>query len=101
MNREQLTERSVAYLQRLLSQHLPGGTRVFLFGSRARGDQRWNSDFDLWIDGEVSDGLLSETMGEIDESFVPFRVDMVTTPRLKGPFGEAVRREAKRWAGSI
>lgn len=97
MNREQLTEFSTEYLRQLVRQHLPEATPVFLFGSRARGDQRWNSDFDLWIDHDMPDRRLAELIEEIDESFVPFKVDIVTTPKLRGRFGEAVRKEAKRW----
>ena len=97
MNRQQLTELSEKFMRQLMRQQLPGATPVFLFGSRARGDQRWNSDFDLWVDAEIPDSRIAEIIDEIDESFVPFKVDIVTTPKLRGQFGELVRKEAKRW----
>lgn len=97
MNREQLTELSTQYLRDLMQKRLPQGTAVYLFGSRARGDQRWNSDFDLWVDTEIPDSHLTEIVEEIDDSFVPFKVDIVTTAKLRGRFGEEIRKEAKRW----
>lgn len=97
MNREQLTELSAQYIRQRLQKRLPQGAAVYLFGSRARGDQRWNSDFDLWIDADIPDRRVTEIIEEIDESFVPFKVDIVTTPKLRGRFGDEIRKEAKRW----
>ncbi|MEQ6341605.1 MAG: nucleotidyltransferase domain-containing protein [Gammaproteobacteria bacterium] len=97
MNRQQMIERSESYLRELLRANLPPGTPVYLFGSRARGDGRWNSDFDLWIDADVDPSTLSRFGDVLEESFVPFHVDFVTTRQLAGQFGAAVRQEAKRW----
>jgi predicted nucleotidyltransferase len=80
-----------------LQQHLQGNPRVFLFGSRARETARWNSDFDLWVDADIPDAALISIIEDIDESFVPFKVDIVTTAKLRGRFGEKVRAEAKPW----
>ena len=97
MNREQLTSRSEIYLRELMLANLPPRTPVFLFGSRARGDGRWNSDFDIWIDADVDSSTLSRLAEALEESFVPFHVDFVTTRQLTGHFGAAVRKEAKQW----
>jgi predicted nucleotidyltransferase len=97
MNRQQLLERSEAYLRELLKANLPVQTPVYLFGSRARGDARWNSDFDLWIDANIDPAMLSSFSEALEESFVPFHVDFVTTRQLTDRFGEVVRKEAKRW----
>lgn len=70
---------------------------VYLFGSRARHGSRWNSDYDLWIDADIPDSALAELVEDLEDSFVPFKVDIVTTPRLRGHFGEIVRREAIPW----
>lgn len=97
MNREQLVARSGSYVRELLQASLPPHTPVFLFGSRARGDGRWNSDFDIWIDADIDSSALSRFGEVLEESFVPFHVDFVTTRQLTGHFGAAVRKEAKRW----
>lgn len=97
MNREQLIARSGTYVRELLQATLPPRTPVFLFGSRARGDERWNSDFDIWIDADIDSSTLSRLEDVLEESFVPFHVDIVTTRQLTGHFGAEVRKEAKKW----
>ena len=97
MNRDDLRRESEACIRTVLRHHLQDGTAVYLYGSRARGDATWHSDYDLWIDADLSDRVIAEIIDELDESIVPFHVDVVTTPRLRGAFGERVRAEAKRW----
>jgi predicted nucleotidyltransferase len=97
MTRQELIDRSEAYIRRTLRKHIPSPERIYLYGSRAHGDNRWNSDYDLWVDGVVPAGVLSELIEELEESFVPFRVDIVTTSQLTGRFGERVKQEATLW----
>lgn len=97
MNRQQLAEQSERYLRDLLQANLRAETHVYLFGSRARRNGRWNSDFDLWVDDDVDAATLQRILDAIEESFVPFRVDIVTTRQLKGNFGDRVRKDAVRW----
>ncbi|MGH8609164.1 MAG: nucleotidyltransferase family protein [Gammaproteobacteria bacterium] len=97
MNRRELTELCEAHLKQVLRSHLPEGVPVYLFGSRVRGDGRWNSDYDLWIDAEIPWATLTDLTEELEESFIPFGIDLVTTRQLKAAFGERVKREARRW----
>jgi len=97
MTRQELINRSEAYIRQTIREHIPPQVRIYLYGSRAHGDNSWNSDYDLWIDGEISARVLSEIIDELEESFVPFRVELVTTPQLTGHFGELVKREARPW----
>ena len=97
MNQAELTSLSEAFIRQTLRKHLGASTRVHLFGSRARKTARWNSDYDLWIDAELPAATLTAISEELDESFVPYNVDIVTTPKLKGRFGELVRQEAQPW----
>ncbi len=97
MTRDELTEASESYIRKLIKQHISSHTHVFLYGSRAQGNHRWNSDYDLWIDADLSPVLLDQVTEELNESFVPFKVDIVTTPKLKGRFAEEVKRKAILW----
>lgn len=97
MNREDLTKLSEEYIRQLLKKHLPESSRVYLFGSRARKDGRWNSDYDLWIDAPISRYQIMELNDALEESFVPFKIDLVTTEQLNGRFGEQVKKDAVRW----
>lgn len=97
MTRQELINRSEAYIRLLLEEHIPPQARVYLYGSRSRRDNRWNSDYDLWIDADISRNLIAEMTDQFDESFVPFRVDIVTTSQLNGRFAERVKQEAIPW----
>jgi predicted nucleotidyltransferase len=97
MNKTELQQRSEAFLRERLRGHLPPGVGVYLFGSRARRTANWNADYDLWIDADVPAGVIDAIVEELDESFVPYKVDIVTTADLRGPFADRVKAEAIRW----
>ena len=54
-------------------------SKVFIFGSRAKGESRKFSDYDIGIIGRKSLGLkkISLIKGELEESDLPYRVDVV------------------------
>ena len=97
MNRQELINQSEAYIRELLTARIPAQSRVYLYGSRSRRDNRWNSDYDLWVDGDVPRQVIAEMLDQLDESFVPFKVDIVTTQQLTGRFAEQVKKEAQPW----
>lgn len=97
MTRQELINQSEAYIRLLLKGFIPSQSRVYLYGSRSRRDNRWNSDYDLWIDADISRRVIAEIADQFDESFVPFKVDIVTTPQLNGRFAERVKQEATPW----
>lgn len=97
MNRSELKTTSEAFIRQTLRKHLQANVPVYLFGSRANDTARWNSDYDLWIDADLPSTLIADIQNELDESFVPFKVDIVITPKLRGKFGEIVKLEAKPW----
>lgn len=97
MTRHELLLFSEGMIRKLLKASLPAGSRVFLYGSRARGDNRWNSDYDLWIDAELPRATLRDLGERLEESSIPFRIDLVTTPELAGNFADQVKKEAVLW----
>lgn len=97
MDQKDLKLASEAYIRSALCKRLPKDAKVYIFGSRARQTASWNSDYDFWVDAVLSDWTINDFIEELDESFVPFKVDVVTTPKLCGRFGECVRAEAKLW----
>jgi hypothetical protein len=97
MNRAELKAASEAFIRQTLRKHLQEGVPVYLFGSRVRNTARWNSDYDLWVEAELPNTVIATIQEEIDESFVPFKIDIVTTSRLRGRFGEIVKSEGRRW----
>jgi predicted nucleotidyltransferase len=97
MNRAELKATSETFIRETLRKHLQANVPVYLFGSRARNAARWNSDYDLWVDADLPNTLIAEIQDELDESFVPFKIDIVTTPKLRGQFGQIVKLEARQW----
>lgn len=97
MTRQELINQSEAYIRLRLKERIPSQARVYLYGSRSSRNNRWNSDYDLWIDADISRKVIAEMTDQFDESFVPFRVDIVTTPQLNGHFAERVKQEAIPW----
>jgi len=97
MTRAELLNASEEIIRNVLRGALPAGAPVYLFGSRSRGDFRWNSDFDFWVDADVPRETILAIEEQIEESIVPFGVDLVCTRQLQGKFGQQVKQEAKRW----
>ena len=72
---------------------------VYLFGSRARGKARTASDIDIAIEAPepLPSFVLAEIRDALEESTVPYNVDVVDLNEGSAEFREAVRREGIRW----
>ena len=53
MNQRELKAQSEPFIRGTLRKHLQAIVPVYLYGSRARNTERWNSDYDLWIDADA------------------------------------------------
>ena len=59
------------------------GARLWLFGSRARGDHKPFSDVDLLVEGRLLDGSLIGKLQETAEnSNFPYKIDLVLDDEL-------------------
>jgi len=69
--------------------------RVYVFGSRARGDAKYFSDLDLLIEPSVAldPQLLSEIRSKLEESNLPIKVDLVLCEDLPNSFVALVDQE--------
>jgi predicted nucleotidyltransferase len=65
-----------ATLRRILSEFADGIERVDLFGSRATGGHRPNSDLDLALHGALSEAEVDRLWTLLHESNLPFSVDV-------------------------
>lgn len=65
-------------LLRIIGKHLPDA-QIYLFGSRARGDNKETSDIDLAISigSPIPFSMLMKIGAEIDETTIPMTVDLV------------------------
>jgi len=82
-----LSTQAIALLQKVLQAH-PEVERAKIFGSRAIGNFRPNSDIDLALWGVIDEGLLAKLYAELDELPLPYQFDVtsyitITHPALR------------------
>lgn len=88
-----LPSRVMAELKSVFDRH-PGIGEVTLYGSRAKGNYRYNSDIDLML---TAPGLswpeFNEIEREIDDLLLPWKVDLALAHQVDNPeLLEHVRR---------
>lgn len=87
-------------LRRLVSAFLrPNRVRVYLFGSYARGDQRPTSDVDIALEplDALPTGLVSRLREAIEESDIPYEVEIVDLSEVDDRFRARVLSEGILW----
>jgi predicted nucleotidyltransferase len=72
---------------------------VWLFGSCARGDVLQHSDIDIAIlpRDELPSGFFSDLAESVEESSIPYDVDIVDLRRAAATLIDEVRREGVKW----
>ncbi len=71
-----LKNKDIQSLRQVFAKH-PNVEKVILYGSRAMGDYRYNSDIDLTIVGENLDLTEQFTIeNELDDLLLPYKIDV-------------------------
>lgn len=95
-----ITSEQREMLLALLQRDLPGVT-VWVYGSRVKGTARPNSDLDLVVFTTPTQRLrVSELKDTLDESNLPFRVDLHVWDEIPERFHEVIRNEHLVLAGA-
>lgn len=96
----EIARKELEKIRRIVLGRLEGHrARVYLFGSRARGDfMRW-SDVDLAIEPlePLPHLLLGDIREALEESNVVYKVDLVDLSKVDGEFRGEVEREGVPW----
>lgn len=73
--------------------------KVFLFGSRACGNQKPFSDIDIGIIGKekLNSIVKADIENELDESLVPYNVDIVDFSRVDAKFKSLALKKIIKW----
>lgn len=95
-----LTPAQLALVRDLLARHLPG-REVRAFGSRVTGRNRRYSDLDLLIlgDAPVPALTLARLRADLEDSDLPFRVDLLEARDLPAAWGATALRDAVALSG--
>lgn len=75
LNAMGLTPKTFALIRAVFERY-PAVTRVVLFGSRAKGTARPESDIDLALDGDISPDTVSRIASDLDDLPLPYRFDI-------------------------
>jgi hypothetical protein len=93
-------ERSLERVKRIVLDGLQRHpARVYLFGSSATGSVRRASDIDVAIDplSPLPASVLSNLRDALDESSIPYHVDLVDLTAAPASLRERVRDEGILW----
>lgn len=97
-----IRKQAIAELRRMvlaaLGEH---DAAVWLFGSCARGEVMQHSDSDIAIlpRGELPSDFFSDLRERIEESAIPYDVDVVDLRRASPSLVDEVHREGVKWKG--
>jgi len=73
---------------------------AYLIGSRARGEAQSRSDIDVALDGHgrpIPKMLLAELRERLEDSLIPFTVDVVDLSEASAGLLDATRQEGIKW----
>lgn len=87
MNSYGLSELHLNILRRVFDQHLNRG-KVLIYGSRAKGTYRPESDIDLVIDcpyEDINRHTLANILDDLTESDLPYLCDLQYLANIKNP----------------
>lgn len=99
MTSEELYKKSIRYLKKLLKEKLPEGSQVFLFGSRAKGTSAKFSDIDIGVIADKDiEKVIIEIKEIIEESFVPYDIDIIDFNKVSKKFKEEAMKRIIPWS---
>lgn len=93
-----VNERYKKKLIEIIKKYLPD-CKIYLYGSRARGDFSQGSDIDLCIDAgkKIDFRILGDMKEEIEESTIPLFVDVVDYHEISEEFKNNIMKDAILW----
>ena len=96
MKREEVLQQVRSVVESVTEQ---ANVRVYLFGSWVRGEERISSDIDLAMEGEEASELAMQLREALEESDIPYRVDVVNLMEASPELLANVRKEGIVWKG--
>ncbi|NLB88303.1 MAG: nucleotidyltransferase domain-containing protein [Syntrophomonadaceae bacterium] len=88
-------------VKKIVTRHLRDtNAKVYLFGSWARGEETHSSDIDIgvWYEGTLPPGTLSLLRETLENSTIPYSVDLVDLTQTNSSFRESALKGAVLWS---
>ncbi len=80
----------------ILVKHLPKDARIFVFGSSLKSDNF--VDIDVGIKGgRLNETELIQAKEELEEAYIPYKVDLVNFNKVDKKFENAVFKDKVSW----
>ncbi|SDZ84483.1 hypothetical protein SAMN05421743_101397 [Thalassobacillus cyri] len=95
-----LRERILEQLKSIFNEQLTKeNARVYLFGSWARQEEKHSSDIDIAIESHspISPSKWNKLIEQIEESTIPYKVDVVDLHHAKEALVQQVKEEGILW----
>ena len=89
----QLEPRHQAIIKAIFSKF---SNEVFVFGSRSKGTAKPLSDLDVAIFSEISKADLVRLKAELEDSNLPFHVDVIVWDEISPEFQNHIKPDLKR-----
>jgi predicted nucleotidyltransferase len=90
-----LDDKHLSLIKGVLSAHTSAIDKVALFGSRATGAYRPQSDIDLVLYGDIPESTVDRLWTNFQESALPYKVDVIAYQQLGSP---ALKRHIDQFA---
>ncbi len=92
-------EKSKKTIKKIILSNLPKNVEVYLFGSGVTKNHSYNSDIDVAIipHSTFEERTINRIKDLIEESYVPFKVDIIDLRKVSDKFKEQVFKKAKKW----
>ena len=88
----QIEPQDYQILQKILSKY---PYRFYAYGSRTKGIARKFSDLDLCYQDDIPDEIVCQIKEELEESDLPFIVELVNWKQMRPQFQELIRKNLK------
>jgi len=86
----QIENRHLEILRSILSKY---PYKFYAYGSRVKGTAKKYSDLDLCYQEEIPWNILSNIWGDLEESDLPFKVDLVNWKHMSSDFQELIKKD--------
>ena len=86
----QLAEKHKKIIQQILTKY---PYKFYAYGSRVKGTAKKYSDLDLCYQEEIPWNILSNIWGDLEESDLPFKVDLVNWKHMSSDFQELISKD--------